>query len=442
MTLTAAAKKFRAKRVRRPIYATCMRLADPATGEQMGSSVPLHYIDLPLAKERGYKVGHEYRLEIKESRNAAFHRLAHAVGNLLVDNVEAFRDLDAHAALKRVQLEAGICCEMVEMDASPVIAAVLDACETLLGAGARKVLAGVLPEIHTIPGQGHPVAGVRFDGRGGLWRLLQGHHRLDRRALRPGDAGRSALGVLVDGQRPAAGEGGVTHCNLAWLDGSGPVGEPLLDLVLRAAEPDQRIPHEVVELPLVTDQYSELFAGGENSTGESWNLNVRQEFVRPANVVDSALNTLGCAGKFMQSTNLGVDTFGNLKSIRGSGAEEAGILTVIFDVGVWMLTIPDRIVEFYKMLDVRQQLEAQASRPIKHFPSPSPSSKPVLNCRYGNSYQDGGDAAHCLHPSGLRFWLESTPTNPFAHHSTSSLSLVRMMGGAASLRKGLFRRNA
>jgi len=149
--MTAAARKIRAKRARRPIYALCLRLVDPATGEEIGAFAPSNDIDRRLAKERGYRVGHEYRLEIKASRNAAFHRLAHAVGNLLVDNVEAFRDLDAHAALKRVQLEAGICCEMVEMDATPVIAAVLDASETLLGAGARKVLAGVLPEIHTIP---------------------------------------------------------------------------------------------------------------------------------------------------------------------------------------------------------------------------------------------------------------------------------------------------
>jgi len=151
MTLTSAAKKIRAKRASRPIYATCMRLVEPSTGEELGAFVPVHEIDRRLAKQRGYRVGQEYRLEIKESRNPAFHRLAHAIGHLLVDNVEAFRDLDAHAALKRVQLEAGICCEMVEMDATPVIAAVLDASETLLGAGARKVLAGVLPEIHTIP---------------------------------------------------------------------------------------------------------------------------------------------------------------------------------------------------------------------------------------------------------------------------------------------------
>ena len=149
--LTAAAKKIRAKRASRPIYATCMRVVDPTTGEELGAFVPLHDIDRRLAKDRGYRAGREYRLEIKESRNAAFHRLAHVIGHLLVDNVEGFRDLDAHAALKQLQLESGICCEIVEMDASPVVKALLDAAEVVLGAGARRVLAGVLPEIRTIP---------------------------------------------------------------------------------------------------------------------------------------------------------------------------------------------------------------------------------------------------------------------------------------------------
>ena len=149
--LTAAAKKIRAKRASRPIYATCMRVVDPATGEDLGAFVPLHEIDRRLAKDRGYRAGREYRLEIKESRNAAFHRLAHVIGHLQVDNVEAFRDLEAHAALKQLQLESGICCETVEMDASPVVKALLDAAEVVLGAGARKVLAAVLPEIRSIP---------------------------------------------------------------------------------------------------------------------------------------------------------------------------------------------------------------------------------------------------------------------------------------------------
>lgn len=148
--LTAAATKIRAKRASRPIYATCMRVVDPATGEELGAFVPLHDIDRRLAKERGYRAGREYRLEIKQSRNAAFHRLAHLIGHLLMDNVEAFRDLDPHATLKQVQLELGICCETVEMGATPVVKALLDAAETVLGAGARKVLAAVRPEIRTI----------------------------------------------------------------------------------------------------------------------------------------------------------------------------------------------------------------------------------------------------------------------------------------------------
>lgn len=127
------------------------QLIDTTTGEELGAFVPLHDIDRRLAKDRGYRAGREYRLEIKESRNAAFHRLAHVIGHLLVDNVEGFRDLDAHAALKQLQLESGICCETVEMDASPVVKALLDAAEAVLGVGARRVLAGVLPEIRTIP---------------------------------------------------------------------------------------------------------------------------------------------------------------------------------------------------------------------------------------------------------------------------------------------------
>jgi len=50
-----------------------------------------------------------------------------------------------------MQLESGICCEMAEMDASPVVKALLDSVETVLGASARKVLSGALPKIRTIP---------------------------------------------------------------------------------------------------------------------------------------------------------------------------------------------------------------------------------------------------------------------------------------------------
>lgn len=120
MAMSAAAKKIRAKRAARPIYMTCMRLMDPATGELHGCFVPSHPIDQRLAKERGYKVGHEYRAELKQSRNRAFHRLAHALGHLVVDNVEGFESLGAHDALKRLQTEAGVCCDPLEIDLGPL----------------------------------------------------------------------------------------------------------------------------------------------------------------------------------------------------------------------------------------------------------------------------------------------------------------------------------
>jgi len=150
MTATTAAQRKAAKRARRPIYLQVARLVDPRTGEEIGALVPANGIDQRLLRERKFTVGKEIRAELKQSRNPAFHRLAHAVGNLLADNVEAFRDLTAHEALKAVQLEAGVCCFEREIDATPVISAVLAAAEAVFGAGAAKLLRTVLPEVRTV----------------------------------------------------------------------------------------------------------------------------------------------------------------------------------------------------------------------------------------------------------------------------------------------------
>lgn len=113
---TPAAKKVRAKRARRPIYLVVRRVVDPDTGEEIGALVPAHPIDRRLMKERRFHAGREVRAELKQPRNPAFHRLAHAVGHLLVDNVEAFRDMDAHGAIKEIQAKTGVCCEPLEID--------------------------------------------------------------------------------------------------------------------------------------------------------------------------------------------------------------------------------------------------------------------------------------------------------------------------------------
>lgn len=118
--MTTAAQRKQAKRARRPIYLIVRRLVDPATGEEVGALVPAHPIDARLLRERKFTLDREVRAELKQPRNAKFMRLAHAVGNLLADNVEAFQGMDGHTALKHVQRESGVACDTVEMDLGPL----------------------------------------------------------------------------------------------------------------------------------------------------------------------------------------------------------------------------------------------------------------------------------------------------------------------------------
>lgn len=149
--MTTAAQKVKAKRARRPIYLTPMRLADPTDGVEYAAFVPSHPIDQRLCRERGYRIGHEYRAEIKQARVSWKHRLIHKIGTLMVENVEGWEQLNSHDAVKRLQLEAGVCCEQAEIDARPVIAAVLAVVDTAVGRRTFKKLSKLLPIIETVP---------------------------------------------------------------------------------------------------------------------------------------------------------------------------------------------------------------------------------------------------------------------------------------------------
>lgn len=62
-------------------------------------------------RAKGYRVGDIVFAEIKKPRRPAFHRLAHAFGHLVSDNIEDFEGMDPHKVLKRLQWESGIGCE-------------------------------------------------------------------------------------------------------------------------------------------------------------------------------------------------------------------------------------------------------------------------------------------------------------------------------------------
>lgn len=53
---------------------------------------------------------------LRKPRNPKHHRLAHALGQLLVENLDEFAELDAHSVLKRIQLEADIGCDQMAIN--------------------------------------------------------------------------------------------------------------------------------------------------------------------------------------------------------------------------------------------------------------------------------------------------------------------------------------
>ena len=85
--MTTVAQRKKAKRASRPVYLVVRKLVDPDTGELIGALVPAHPIDARLMRDRKFHVNREVRAELKQRRNVKFHRLAHAVGQLLVEHV-------------------------------------------------------------------------------------------------------------------------------------------------------------------------------------------------------------------------------------------------------------------------------------------------------------------------------------------------------------------
>ena len=69
-----------------------------------------------VMRERGYHSGDVLSAELRKPRNPKFHRLAHAIGAMIADNIEAFYNMDAHTVLKRLQIEANVGCDELALN--------------------------------------------------------------------------------------------------------------------------------------------------------------------------------------------------------------------------------------------------------------------------------------------------------------------------------------
>lgn len=64
-------------------------------------------------RERGYKLGDLLAADLKKPRSQKFNRLVHQIGVLVVQNIDAFAGLDAHTAIKRLQIEGKVACDEI-----------------------------------------------------------------------------------------------------------------------------------------------------------------------------------------------------------------------------------------------------------------------------------------------------------------------------------------
>ncbi len=76
-----------------------------------GALVPADSYAETKLRERNYRVGDLLKADLKKPRNPKFNRLVHRIGQLVVSNLDAFSGMDAHKALKRLQLEGNIACD-------------------------------------------------------------------------------------------------------------------------------------------------------------------------------------------------------------------------------------------------------------------------------------------------------------------------------------------
>ena len=80
-----------------------------------GALEPVDSYTAARLRDKGYHIGDLISATLTKPRNPKFHRMAFALLNMVVENIEAFAGLDPHTALKRLQIESGVACEEIGM---------------------------------------------------------------------------------------------------------------------------------------------------------------------------------------------------------------------------------------------------------------------------------------------------------------------------------------
>jgi len=80
-----------------------------------GALIPASRASEDALRALKLRVGDNVLVEISRPRNPGFFRLAHAFGRLLAENLEDFEGLDWHDAIKKVQRDGRIECDISQV---------------------------------------------------------------------------------------------------------------------------------------------------------------------------------------------------------------------------------------------------------------------------------------------------------------------------------------
>ena len=104
MSKTVATKKPKRQRVK-----TLWRVGK-------GVLTPYDNATIEALRTRKYSVGDVLAAELSKPRNPRFHRLAHALGELVAGNIDSFKGMNGHDVLKRLQIEGNIGCDEIALN--------------------------------------------------------------------------------------------------------------------------------------------------------------------------------------------------------------------------------------------------------------------------------------------------------------------------------------
>ena len=78
-----------------------------------GCITPADSYAISMLQARKFKLGDIVAADLVKPRSVKFNRLVHQIGQLVRQNVEGFELLDAHAVIKRLQIEGRIACDEI-----------------------------------------------------------------------------------------------------------------------------------------------------------------------------------------------------------------------------------------------------------------------------------------------------------------------------------------